>query len=103
MSGAERCPSKFMVRCVNRTQKLSTKTKQQHKEITMKGVTMTKILSPISLIVCMWLSGAVLARADAVTDWNEIAIRTILSVPTHPGATIFLDTAVVQASVYDLS
>jgi hypothetical protein len=40
-------------------------------------------------------------RADAVTDWNAIAIQTIAAQPSHPGATSFLDSAIVQAAVYD--
>jgi hypothetical protein len=42
-----------------------------------------------------------IVRADAVTDWNAIAIQTIAGVPTHPGATALLDSAMVQAAVYD--
>ena len=44
---------------------------------------------------------ASVVRADAVTDWNAIAIQTIAGVPSHPGATSFLDSAMVQAAVYD--
>jgi hypothetical protein len=40
-------------------------------------------------------------RADAVTDWNAIAIQTIAAQASHPGATSFLDSAMVQAAVYD--
>lgn len=47
------------------------------------------------------LSLSSIARADAVTDWNAIAIKTIAGVPSHPGATSFLDSAMVQAAVYD--
>jgi hypothetical protein len=39
--------------------------------------------------------------ADAVTDWNAIAIQTIAGVPSHPGATAILDSAMVQVAVYD--
>jgi len=46
------------------------------------------------------LAGAVTARANAVLDWNAIAAQTILAGP-HPGATIILDFAVVQAAVHD--
>ena len=42
-----------------------------------------------------------LAHADAVTYWNQIAIQTIAAQPTHPGATTFLDSAIVQIAVYD--
>ena len=58
--------------------------------------------------ICVLILGLVMAlamssvvRADAVTDWNAIAIQTIAGVPTHPGATSFLDSAMVQAAVYD--
>lgn len=71
----------------------------------------TKIASLSSLIVCMSLSWAGLAHADAVTDWNAIAIQIVVnapcptapcaSPPVHPGATSFLDSAMVQAAVYD--
>jgi hypothetical protein len=40
-------------------------------------------------------------RADAVTDWNAIAIQAIAGSPSHPGATAVLDSAMVQAAVYD--
>src|SRR5262252_6964167 len=52
-----------------------------------------------------------IARADAVADWNAIAIQIIVNAPcptapcgnppVHPGATSFLDSAMVQAAVYD--
>ena len=51
------------------------------------------------LAMCLAMSSVV--RADAVTDWNEIAIQTIAGVPSHPGATSLLDSAMVQAAVYD--
>ena len=40
-------------------------------------------------------------RGDAVSDWNAIAIQTIAGVPSHPGATALLDSAMVQVAVYD--
>jgi len=54
----------------------------------------------------MCLSWTGLARADAVTDWNAIAIQTIVNamvngVPAHPGGAALLDSAMVQAAVYD--
>jgi hypothetical protein len=59
----------------------------------------------------MALSSTEVARADAVTDWNAIAIQIIVNAPcptapcanppAHPGATSFLDSAMVQAAVYD--
>jgi hypothetical protein len=58
----------------------------------------------LSLAMSLAVSSAV--RADAVSDWNAIAIQTIASAgalvpPVHPGATSFLDGGMVQAAVYD--
>jgi hypothetical protein len=53
----------------------------------------------LGLVMALALSSVV--RADAVIDWNAIAIQTIAGVPSHPGATSFLDSAMVQAAVYD--
>jgi hypothetical protein len=42
------------------------------------------------------------ARADAVADWNAIAVQTIVNAgPTHGSAVSFLDNATVQVAVYD--
>ena len=49
----------------------------------------------------MALAMSSVVRADAVTDWNAIAIKIIAATPSHPGATSFLDSAIVQAAVYD--
>jgi hypothetical protein len=51
----------------------------------------------LGLLLCV----PTLTRADAVTDWNAIAITTIAAQASHPGATSFLDSAMVQAAVYD--
>jgi hypothetical protein len=42
-------------------------------------------------------------RADAVVDWNAIAVQAALitAVPPRPGPTAILDLAMVQAAVYD--
>ena len=52
---------------------------------------------------CVWLSWTGTVHADAVTDWNEIAVQTIIAgAPRAPGArSSFLDMAIVQAAVYD--
>ena len=48
------------------------------------------------------LSWSHIARADAVLDWNAIAVNTIATAtPPRPGPVGFLDMAVVQAAVYD--
>ena len=42
------------------------------------------------------------ARADAVADWNAIAVQTIsAATPARPAPVGFLDMAIVQAAVYD--
>jgi hypothetical protein len=52
-----------------------------------------------ALVVLSW---AHIARADAVLDWNAIAVNTISTAsPPRPGPVGFLDMAVVQAAVYD--
>ena len=51
--------------------------------------------------LAMALAMSPVVRADAVTDWNAIAIQTIAAQASHPGATSFLDSAIVQAAVYD--
>jgi hypothetical protein len=41
------------------------------------------------------------ARADAVTDWNEIASNAIVVTAAQPGAAPVLSFAMVQGAVYD--
>ena len=63
---------------------------------------MTRLQRLTGLIVCGYLSWAGSARADAVTDWNAIAVQTInAAVPPRLSASPFLDIAMVQAAVYD--
>ena len=43
-----------------------------------------------------------IARADAVTDWNAIAVQALVTAaPPRPGPVVFLDLAIVQAAVHD--
>ena len=63
----------------------------------------------LTLAICLCIPS--FSRADAVTDWNAISLQTIVNAPcpaapcanppVHPGATSLLDTAMVQAAVYD--
>jgi hypothetical protein len=58
----------------------------------------------ILMILTVWvlLSRPGTARADAVTDWNAIAVQTIVNAgPAHGSAVSFLDNATVQIAVYD--
>jgi hypothetical protein len=64
---------------------------------------MTRLQTFAGLIACGYLSWAVPARADAVADWDAIAIgATLAANPPHPGPTGFLDMAVVHVAVYTM-
>lgn len=52
-----------------------------------------------SLAMCVWLGAAAPARADAVTTWNDIAMRAIGA--GRPGTVGVFDAALVQAAVHD--
>jgi hypothetical protein len=59
-------------------------------------------LCPILAAVAIMLAGATRATADAVLDWNDIAVQTLLAAaPPRPGPVGWLDLAIVQAAVYD--
>jgi hypothetical protein len=59
-------------------------------------------VSTAPLIALAALSWSPVARADAVLDWNAIAVNAIsMAEPPRPGPVGFLDLAVVQAAVYD--
>jgi len=51
-------------------------------------------------IVAIMLAAPTSVSADAVSDWNAIAVQATIT-GARPGATGFLDTAMVQAAVYD--
>src|SRR5262249_9405474 len=58
--------------------------------------------SPAMAILAILLSAPAIARADAVADWNAIAIQTISAeTPARPVPVAFLDMAIVQVAVYD--
>lgn len=53
-------------------------------------------------ILTILLAAPASARADAVADWNAIAIQTIsAATPARPVPVAFLDMAIVHAAVYD--
>jgi hypothetical protein len=65
-------------------------------------MTITRLQRLTGLTVCAYLGCAGLARADAVADWNAIAVQAIVTVgPLRPGGTVFLDIATVHAAIYD--
>jgi hypothetical protein len=56
----------------------------------------------VGLVVCGWLSWTGTVHADAVTDWNVIAVQALATAaPPRPGPVRFLDLAIVQAAVHD--
>jgi hypothetical protein len=56
----------------------------------------------IGLAACGSLAWTAGAMADAVTDWNLIAVQTIgAAVPPRPGPSGIIDMAVVHAAVHD--
>jgi hypothetical protein len=56
-------------------------------------------LAAIAAVVA--LASPALARADAVTDWNEIASNAIVTTAAQPPAVSALSFAIVQGAVYD--
>src|SRR5215475_15442083 len=57
---------------------------------------------PAMAILAILLAAPATARADAVADWNAIAIQTISAeTPARPVPVAFLDMAIVHAAVYD--
>jgi hypothetical protein len=55
-----------------------------------------------SLMVWVSLGWTGTAQGDAVTDWNVIAVQTIVNAgAAHSSAVSFLDNATVQVAIYD--
>ena len=53
-------------------------------------------------ILAILLAAPASARADAVADWNLIAVQRIAAAnPAHPPPVTFIDMAMVQAAIYD--
>ena len=56
----------------------------------------------VTAILAILLAAPAVARADAVSDWNLIAVQRIgAAVPARPAPVGFLDMAIVQIAVYD--
>jgi hypothetical protein len=75
------------------------------KEVTMSRIRWNQWLAAVTtapLMALAAISWSNIARADAVVDWNAIAVQTIeTAAPPRPGPVRFLDLAIVQAAVYD--
>ena len=56
-----------------------------------------RVLAALALLLAVTVG----ARANAVVDWNEIAVQTIIAPPARPVPISFLDMALVQVAVYD--
>ena len=63
---------------------------------------MSKLAQMAVLFSWLALTCTRVVRADAATDWNAIAVQTIVNTgATHGSAIGFLDNATVQVAVYD--
>jgi hypothetical protein len=61
-----------------------------------------KLQRLVGFVLCGWLSWTGIVHADAVTDWNGIAIQALAAAsPPRPLPVIYLDLAIVQAAVHD--
>lgn len=59
------------------------------------------IVATVTILIILVLT-PVHAQADAVSDWNLIALQRIgAEVPQHPTPLVFIDMAIVQIAVYD--
>jgi hypothetical protein len=55
-----------------------------------------------ALIACFYLAAPAPARADVISDWNQIALTFIgTAIVGHPGPQSLLDAAIVQAAMHD--
>jgi hypothetical protein len=63
---------------------------------------MPRVRFRIAVVVCSLVATASVAQADAITDWNVIAVQTIGAAgPLRPGGTGSLDFATVHVAMYD--
>ena len=68
----------------------------------MKHKSQPSALVVVVTILFILILAPTRAQADAVSDWNLIAIQRIgAEVPQHPTPLVFLDMAIVQIAVYD--
>jgi hypothetical protein len=63
---------------------------------------MKHVAASLAVTTIVVLNWSPVARSDAVTDWNTIAVDTIsAATPPRPGPVSFIDVAVVHAAIYD--
>ena len=64
---------------------------------------MTRQRQLTSVLVCALLGWTVPARADVVTDWNDLASQAAVRAAAagRPGQVLFLDFAIVHAAIHD--
>src|SRR3954470_17047652 len=63
---------------------------------------MKHVAASLAVTTIVVLNWSPVARSDAVTDWNTIAVDTISAAsPPRPGPVPFIDIVVVQAAIYD--
>lgn len=58
-------------------------------------------LMRIVVVTIFFSAFGVTVHADVVTDWNAIAVQTIVAAGTRPGPSGAIDMAVVHAAIYD--
>jgi hypothetical protein len=68
----------------------------------MKKKSHPSVVVAVITILTILILSPTQAQADAVSDWNLIAIQRIgAEVPQHPTPLVFIDMAIVQIAVYD--
>jgi hypothetical protein len=69
---------------------------------TLKVMKLKPQFSLVLTILTILIVSPTQVNANAVSDWNLIAIQRIGAAnPAHPPPVVFLDMAIVQAAVYD--
>jgi hypothetical protein len=69
------------------------------------GASALRLRTVAAIVACLCVGWISSARANSVTDWNEVAVRYVgggAGIPAgRPGPVGFLDVALVQAAVHD--
>jgi hypothetical protein len=72
----------------------------KHASSFLSGGNKVKIVLRLSACICIVLAGWV-ARADEVTDWNQVMLLATLTAPVTPAPVSTRVAAIVQAAVFD--